>query len=330
MTLFILFKDNGPDAEFPTFELVDIFIHTTVLFLLSHWVLRRLIILRNWLQINLVKVIPPLFLLIVLCIAVTLFVSLSILSTIAEISFETAEGIRENLILPSLAYMVLLVVWSSIYFLYHYLESNNRSLKYEAAMNEMHLNQLKSQLNPHFIFNALNSMRALVDEEPKKAKTAITQLSNILRNSLITDKQRVVNFRDELSTVRDYLALEGIRFEERLQVEFNIAPGSEYFEVPPMMLQTLTENAIKHGVSNLMEGGVIQISTEIQESLLIVKIRNSGKLLNGVNRPKSRTGVGLINTKERLKLIYGEGATFRMYNENDRFVVAEVKIPQRI
>ena len=119
-------------------------------------------------------------------------------------------------------------------------------------------------------------------------------------------------------------------FEERLKVEFDIAQGSDHFEVPPMMLQTLTENAIKHGVSNLMEGGTIEISTNIESSILKVKIRNSGQLRMGVNRPKSETGVGLINTKERLKLIYGESATFRMYNENDRFVVAEVKIPQRI
>lgn len=328
LTLFVLLNDGS--TEFPTLEVVDILVHTTILFLFTHLFLRTLIIRQNWLQVNLVKVIPKLLLSILLGIIVTVLVSIAIISSFTEISLQSSDGIREYLILPGLAYMVLLVTWSSIYFLYHYLESNNRSLKYEAAMNEMHLNQLKSQLNPHFIFNALNSMRALVDEEPKKAKTAITQLSNILRKSLITDKERVVAFRDELNTVKDYLALEGIRFEERLRVEFDIARGSEYFEVPPMMLQTLTENAIKHGVSNLMEGGLIQISTEIQESLLIVKIRNSGKLLNGVNRPKSQTGVGLVNTKERLKLIYGDGATFRMYNENDKFVVAEVKIPQRI
>ena len=142
--------------------------------------------------------------------------------------------------------------------------------------------------------------------------------------------KKVVNFKNELSTVKDYLALESIRFEERLKVQFNIAPGSDHFEVPPMMLQTLTENAIKHGVSNLMKGGLIEISTTINDSTLQVKIRNSGQLKNGAKSNKKSTGVGLINTQERLKLIYGEGASFKMYNENDKFVVVEINIPQRI
>lgn len=304
-------------------------IEAIVLFFVSHFVLRAIIVHRDWLTKQLGRVIPLLILTVAFCSLLGQAISTGIQSLLFNIDL-SPSGLTANILFPSLTTLALYVIWTSVYFLYHYLESNNRSLKYEAAMNEMHLNQLKSQLNPHFIFNALNSMRALVDEEPKKAKTAITQLSNILRNSLITDKQRVVNFKDELDTVKDYLALEGIRFEERLQVEFNIAKGSEFFEIPPMMLQTLTENAIKHGVSNLVKGGLIQISTEIANSVLTIKIRNSGKLLNGANRPKSRTGVGLVNTKERLKLIYGERATFRMYNENDTFVVAEVKIPQRI
>ena len=210
------------------------------------------------------------------------------------------------------------------------LESNTRSLKYEAAMNEMHLNQLKSQLNPHFIFNALNSMRALVDEEPTKAKIAITQLSNILRNSLITDKKKVVSFRNELNTVKDYLALESIRFEERLKVNYDIDPSSDGFEIPPMMMQTLVENAIKHGVSNLMEGGIIEVSSKVDKSILNLKIRNSGQIVNGIKNPKTQSGVGLINTKERLKLIYSDKASFRIYNENDNFVVTEVTIPHKI
>lgn len=305
-------------------------IETGILFLLSHFFLRRVIIKRGWLSINIGRVIPRLFLAIFITSAIYLITSTGIYSLYLDLEFNTSADLTINVLLPFIASFVLYIVWCSTYFLYHYLESNNRSLKFEAAMNEMHLNQLKSQLNPHFIFNALNSMRALVDEEPQKAKVAITQLSNILRTSLITDMKRVVNFKSELNTVKDYLALESIRFEERLRVEFDIAPGSNHFEVPPMMLQTLTENAIKHGVSNLMQGGLIQISTEIKDSVMQVKIRNSGQLKNGgINRNKS-TGVGLVNTQERLKLIYGDSATFNMYNENDKFVVVEVNIPHRI
>jgi len=305
-------------------------IETTILFFLSHFFLRTIIIKRDWLSINIGRVIPRLFLTIFITSTLYLLFATGINSLYIDLDFNSPEGLTSNVLLPFIASLVLYIIWVAVYFLYHYLESNNRSLKFEAAMNEMHLNQLKSQLNPHFIFNALNSMRALVDEEPQKAKVAITQLSNILRNSLITDMKRVVNFRNELNSVKDYLALESIRFEERLQVEYDIAPGSDHFEVPPMMLQTLTENAIKHGVSNLVSGGVIEISTEIVDSAMKVKIRNSGQLKNGRENKSKGTGVGLVNTQERLKLIYGDRASFNMYNENDKFVVVEINVPQRI
>jgi LytS/YehU family sensor histidine kinase len=197
-------------------------------------------------------------------------------------------------------------------------------------MNEMYLNQLKSQLNPHFIFNALNSVRALVDENPSKAKTAITQLSNILRTSLVMDKKRVINFIDELNTVQAYLALESIRFEERLRVSYKIDPDSKQYLIPPMMLQTLVENAIKHGISNLVEGGNIDISTNIKDSMLQLRIRNSGQYKGLGKKPGKKGGYGLNNTKERLQLIYGSQASFNIYNENDKFVVTEVNIPQGI
>jgi two-component system LytT family sensor kinase len=304
-------------------------IDTGALFLGSHFILRKVIIQRDWLNINIGKIIFKLLLLILIAAVAAVIISALLNSTYLDLALDSS-GLTNNFVFPAIASMVLYIIWVAIYFLFHYLESNNRSLKYEAAMNEMHLNQLKSQLNPHFIFNALNSMRALVDEEPKKAKVAITQLSNILRNSLITDMKRVVNFKNELDTVKDYLALESIRFEERLQVELDIAPASQYFDVPPMMLQTLTENAIKHGVSNLVSGGLIQIKTEIAGPYMTIKIRNSGQIKeNGIPSRKS-TRVGLENTQERLKLIYGDSASFKMYNENDKFVVAEVTIPQRM
>lgn len=327
---YILIISNPQELNLETqaIQRTELIIHSLLLFLVSHYVIRSIIIRRAWVQINISRVIPRLLALIFAAALLVLVASLSLYSVFHEVYLR--EALYTEAVLPYLAYSVIYIIWSTIYFLYHYLESNNRSLKYEAAMNEMHLNQLKAQLNPHFIFNALNSMRALVDEEPKKAKIAITQLSNILRNSLITDKKRVVNFRSELNTVKDYLALEGIRFEERLRVSYSIDKDSDHFEIPPMMLQTLVENAIKHGVSNLMEGGLIAIETQVADSVLTIRIRNSGQLVYGKRRPRERSGVGLVNTKERLMLIYGEKASFKMYNENDKFVVTEVVIPQRI
>jgi LytS/YehU family sensor histidine kinase len=303
-------------------------VQSAIPFLISHFALRNTIIKRKWLAKDLGKIIPIIitWILVLALISGLLYQLFYLL--IRNTEFDRAFVIQ--LAFDFLTTSMLYVVWATVYFLYHYLESNNRSLKYEAAMNEMYLNQLKSQLNPHFIFNALNSVRALVDENPIKAKTAITQLSNILRTSLVMDKKKVINFIDELNTVQAYLALESIRFEERLRVSYEIDPQSNQYQIPPMMLQTLVENAIKHGVSNLVEGGKIEISTKIKDSVLQLKIRNSGQYKSILKKPGKKGGYGLNNTKERLQLIYGSQASFNIYNENDKFVIIEVNIPQGI
>jgi LytS/YehU family sensor histidine kinase len=214
-----------------------------------------------------------------------------------------------------------------LYFTFHYFDQYNKGLKYEASMVQIELNNLKSQLNPHFIYNALNSIRALVDENPLKSKQAINQLSTILRSSLASDKKGLTKFADELKIVRDYLGLEGIRFEERLKAEFEIDPDSNRFYVPPLMIQTLVENGIKHGISRLTEGGVIQLQTVVDRDRLKIRIRNSGRLVNGERSGMS--GIGLKNTVQRLKLIYGDEASFRIVNEKDNFVLTEIIIPQK-
>jgi glucose-6-phosphate-specific signal transduction histidine kinase len=226
-------------------------------------------------------------------------------------------------------YVFLLFLWSLFYFTYHYIERYNMSLKYEASMIESELNNLKNQLNPHFIFNALNSIRALVDENPKKSKQAINQLSNILRNSLTFDKKGLTKFEDEMKIVKDYLGLESIRFEERLKTELDIHPDSNNFLVPPFMIQTLVENGIKHGISKLTQGGVIQVKTLADKNRLKIQIRNSGHMVNGTKIGKSG-GMGIKNTQHRLKLLYGDEASFRIVNESNNFVLTEIIIPQAI
>jgi LytS/YehU family sensor histidine kinase len=224
--------------------------------------------------------------------------------------------------------VALYSLWVIVYFLYHYIDSYNRSLKYEAKINEIELNHLKSQLNPHFIFNALNSIRALVDENPLKSKSAITQLSNILRNSLAVDKKKLTSLSDELKTVRDYLELESIRFEERLSYHMKIDDRSYSFEIPPMMIQTLVENGIKHGISTLKNGGKLEIETQVRDNNLHVLIRNSGRYVNGVVSKKS-SGYGIENTRQRLKHIYGDRARFNIKNDENDAVLAHLIIPQK-
>jgi two-component system LytT family sensor kinase len=219
-----------------------------------------------------------------------------------------------------------LLAWILSYTVYHYIEQT-RLAGYEKIMLKMSMREaeakvLRSQLNPHFTFNALNSIRALVYEDPAKAQLSITQLSNILRNSLLADRRKTVDLQEELRTVADYLELEKVRYEDRLRYTIITNPQAIYWQVPPMMLQTLVENGIKHGVSKEMGGGFIEVKSEIENELLVINILNSGNLGS-----TESGGVGLKNTAERLSILYGKGASFRIYQVKESVVCSEVKIP---
>ena len=224
-----------------------------------------------------------------------------------------------------------MLAWVLSYTVYHYVVQT-RLADYEKIMLRMSIREaeskvLRSQLNPHFTFNALNSIRALVYEDPAKAQVSITQLSNILRNSLLADRRKTVDLQEELRTVVDYLELEKVRYEDRLKYSINTNPQSIYWPVPPMMLQTLVENGIKHGVSKEMGGGFVDLATEIQDDVLLITIRNSGSLLSTDSSTSESGGVGLKNTAERLSILYGKGASFKIYQEKDKVVCAEIRIP---
>lgn len=279
----------------------------------------------KWLGLGMPRLIPKVIVTVCGLGAIMYFLRIPISFPLRMYSKEVAFD-PENIFWGSLYYVIIFFLWSILYFIYNYFERYNKSLKLEAYAREIELNNLKSQLNPHFIFNALNSVRALVDENPEKSKLAINQLSSILRNSLVADKRGLTRFKEELKVVKDYLGLESIRFEERLRTEFIIDPLSTDFLVPPLMIQTLVENGIKHGISRLTEGGLIQIKTVVEKNILSIQIRNSGRYINGIKRTTG--GLGLENTKQRLKLIYGGSASFRILTENDSFVLTEIKIPQ--
>jgi two-component system LytT family sensor kinase len=290
-------------------------------FFITH-VSRKLNKKMEWLKLPTTELVPKLLLGIIL-LSVTVYLLRIGVSYVVDLYGSDMLSLI-NFLGNVMANTFVLIIWASIYFTFHYYEKSTQSLKYEVAMNEMKLNQLKAQINPHFIFNALNSIRALVDEEPSKSKTAINHLSNILRSSLVLDKKKLTSLKEELATTKDYLALESIRFEERLQTEFNIDPGTNNVQVPPMMLQTLVENGIKHGIAKLKGGGRVCVNSRIDLGEMILEIRNTGHYHN--NRSKG-TGQGLRNSRQRLRLIYGEAANLEIINEDENTVLATVKIP---
>ncbi len=286
--------------------------------------LRGIIIRLDWLNLRLPHLIPRL-LFVTLVLSILNYVYLLII----DFGTHTVSNTELKLFTASIntvIYWVIYFIWCLFYFAFHYVQRYNKSLKAETAAREVELNNLKAQLNPHFIFNSLNSIRALVDENPRKSKESITQLSHILRNSLISDRKKLIPFTEELKTVMDYLALESIRYEERLITSFDIDRNSGKFSIPPLMLQTLVENGIKHGISNLKHGGEISISTSVRRKQLQLQIRNTGQLSKDKNVTE---GFGLANTKKRLELIFGELAKFEIKNENKSTVLTTISIPLR-
>lgn len=238
---------------------------------------------------------------------------------------------------------IMMVGWLCCYFFYHTFERLNRlqleQLRLVANVKEAELRALKSQVNPHFLFNSLNSLRALIDEDAPRARESVTRLANMLRYSLQSGQLETVPFEDELRIVEDYLALEQIRHESRLTVTWRIAEEARALAVPPMLLQTLVENAVKYGISSRREGGELVISAHCDEpadgqpGALHIRVTNPGDLHAPASRSAARagssTGVGLRNASERLKLLFGDQAVLALLAEPAGFVTADVRIPVR-
>jgi two-component system LytT family sensor kinase len=227
----------------------------------------------------------------------------------------------------SIGLFSILLIWNFIYFTYHYVEKTRKEnldkVRLESLVKELELKTIKSHINPHFIFNALNSIRALVDENPERARTAITELSNILRSSMQAEKLETAPLERELNIVKDYLELEHIRFEDRLKVEYDIDEDTLDQQVPPMMLQTLVENAIKHGISKQVNGGLIKIISDFKNNHHELIVQNTGSIESANNTE----GFGIVSTQNRLKLLYGGKAELALRNVNGNMVEAKVVMP---
>ncbi|HYC41199.1 MAG TPA: histidine kinase [Chitinophagaceae bacterium] len=233
-------------------------------------------------------------------------------------------------------FFINIIIWNLIYFIYHYVTKSRRqqldTLRLEALVKDLELQTIKAHINPHFIFNSLNSIRALIDENPERARKAVTELSNILRSSMQVEKVEMVPFEKELYIVRDYLALENMRFEDRLRIEYRINDNTLEQPVPPMMLQTLVENAIKHGISKQVRGGVVKISSDLRNGFHELVVQNTGTLNGGMNgedhtQELADKGFGLYSTTNRLNLLYGDKAKFEIRQVNPSLVEAKVLIP---
>lgn len=219
----------------------------------------------------------------------------------------------------SMAFFIWIALYISITSVRERHAAELRQSELTRALQSAELRLLKSQLNPHFLFNSLNSVRALIAEDPSRARDAVTQLAGLLRYTLRSDHEELVTLERELETVGDYLALESLRLGDRMRVELDIAADAQDARVPVMLLQTVVENAIKHGIAELPGGGVLRVAAILRDHALHVDVQNP--------RPKNpplreEQGSGLYNAAERLRLLFGSRATLELdLSQSDRAVV---------
>ncbi len=245
----------------------------------------------------------------------------------ADTNYENKLSLLGTIATVGLQFTFIMLGWSLIYFVFHFFVNFKKSevekWRLEAAVKDAELIALKSQINPHFIFNSLNNIRALVIEDAEKAREMITHLSGLLRYSVQFNAKAKVCIEDELEVVENYLNLESIQYEDRLSYTLDIQQATLEYKIPPMAIQLLVENAIKHGISELPKGGEIRISTRLMNDQLIVEVKNTGKIQN----KNKGTGIGINNIVDRLKLVFGVNTEFSLKNTEDNMVSAKFIVP---
>lgn len=220
----------------------------------------------------------------------------------------------------------LMMIWVLAYHLYHYAQREINIVKENARLalisKEAQLSNLSSQLNPHFFFNSLNTIKCLVIEDPQQARRAIDLLSELLRNALYVRDDKLVSLKEEIGLVKDYLELEKLRLEERLRVHIDTDPHALQYYVPPFSVQSLVENAIKHGIDKRKDGGLIALTIKNGGDFIDICIQNPGSLDHGQNG-----GIGLKNLQERLQLQFEGKASFSIKENEPGNILATISIP---
>lgn len=295
-------------------------VNTLVAVLITH-AFRCLILTRGWKEKDLEILIPR-------AIAVSFIGGF----TFTWISLWTdPRGWKEsevnNTSLTAIWISCVFIGWFAFYFAFHYYsqlrDAKVRALKLELSMTEAALTSLRAQMNPHFLFNGLNALRDLIEHDPQGARTMVTRLARLFRASLSTEGRSTIPLSEELEAVEAYLHVEKVRFEERLDIQRIIPDDTLDLRVPPFLLQTLVENAVKYGVGGSDDGGYVSYDAMKCDDILALTVRNPGSL----GRRSDSTGMGLKMTRERLDLLFGNRADLVIF-ENRGEVMVQVMIPQ--
>jgi hypothetical protein len=222
------------------------------------------------------------------------------------------EGWTTGILIGGVTFSIMV-----LYFAYKRTAEHNLKLKVESA--ESNLNVLKNQMQPHFLFNSLNSLSELIESDKAEASVMVQKLSDLYRQILENSKNPLATLASEITIIEKYLELEKLRFGERLRYNIVSPDNSDEIFIPSLTLQTLVENAIKHGISQAVEGGEVVVSVEGTESGYQVRIMNTG---TAKQRKSSKPGTGIENTKSRLNLLYGDRHQFNLVSEDNKTVAS--------
>jgi two-component system LytT family sensor kinase len=198
----------------------------------------------------------------------------------------------------------------------------------QAQVAQSHLNALKSQLRPHFLFNTLNTISTLIlKADDSEAERMLSLLNNFLKTTVFQSERQEITLEEELRFVKDYLEIEKVRFSDKLEVKEDVAKETLQAHVPNFLLQPIIENAIYHGIAPKISDGIIQISAKKVERQLLICVEDNGPGLTFTKKKKSKEGVGLKITKERLAHLFGTDHLFELENLVSGGVKVTISIP---
>lgn len=259
-----------------------------------------------------------------------------ITTSISQYIITSYSGKSEHLVFIEEAFVwkgilatMYLIIITMIYYLLQYnyhirlKEKNEDNLKNMLRHSELEM--LKFQLNPHFIFNSLNSISALTITNPMHAQEMVIKLSEFLRSSLSKEKKDLHSLSEEIKQMQTYLEIEKVRFGERIKTDFKVPKELVDRQVPNMILQPIYENAVKYGIYGQLENVLLKTEVSSENGNVVIKVTNN---FNSSKTLRKGQGIGLKNVAERLKLIYGEDHLVQVKNENATFEVILI-IPQR-
>ncbi len=254
-------------------------------------------------------------------------VVVALVKSLAENGLRQGLGVRPLLLVSNVAFQML-IYWAIVGFtivIDRFGQSRARAAETEARLSQAQVQLLRAQLQPHFLFNALNAVSELIHEDPEKADLMIGLLSDLLRATLEAGDRLEVPLVEELALVDRYLAIERIRFGDRLRVETALEPGCGTLLVPHLCLQPLVENAVRHGLSRRASGGLIRVSAATAAGRVAIAVEDDGDGLS----PNAVEGIGLVNTRARLSTIYGGAAGVTLRPRAGGGTVATIALPAR-